>query len=351
MAGESFDVPADHEVTVYSMAVEPGVHVTPGNVIIANLGIAGDDGDSELDKVLAMVDEALATRTEAALVDHAGALAISDLFAPNNPTTLTVRSPVTWVLHDGNVISTMASEHQRSTLITFMHKLAREGIKQAVYFIDPPADSVAIFAQHMIGLGVVMRQPDEQEGQLAIQIEVKRPDGVLTVLAGASVPLEGLTRVYQPDSLVSIASQVIKMRAEKLLIKDQPIAFRAPKLRQRILDLAGAPVDAAFIAELVARDLPLFLLATPGNEGLSVKAFGDVSAVPAYVDVIGAHWAAAANGLVPGGYSPSPADPRPLLKHLAQEKLGLAIGTFRDRESPVHVVIPPDLLESAAKRL
>ena len=114
-------------------------------------------------------------------------------------------------------------------------------------------------------------------------------------------------------------------------IKDQPIAFRAPKLRQRILDLSSAPLEASFIDELVARDLPLFLLRKPGSDALETRAFGNVNALPAYVDVIGLHWAAADLKLAPGSYAPGPADPRPLLEHIAQGGLGLAIGTFRDR--------------------
>jgi hypothetical protein len=350
MVGDTSVVPAGHEVTLYSMAVEPGVHATAGNVIIANLGIAGDDGDRELDQLIASIDEALSTGADATLVEHAGPLDVSDLFAPASPTSRTLRSPITWVLHDGNVISTMASEYQRTTLITYMHKLAREGIHQTVYFIDPPEDAVAIFAQHMIGVGVVMRQPDPNGEGLTVQVEVKRPDGVLTVLAGADVPLEGLTRVYAPASLLGLAPQVIKMRVEKLLINDKPIVFRAPKLRARVLELAGAPADAAFLAELVVRDLPLFLLKKPGTDELTTRSFGEVTALLAYVDVIGLHWAAADMKLGPGDYVPDPADPRPLLEHVAANKLGLAIGTFLDRDTPIFVVLTPEMVDSAAKR-
>lgn len=341
-------VPADHEVTIFSMAIEPGVRTTPGNVIIANLGLASDDGERELDEVLAAVDQAVAAKGSARLLDFHGPLQLGDLFAPHEPATLTVTSPVTWVLHDGNVIATMASERRRAALLTTMQRLARERIPQAVYFIDPPEPSVAIFAQHMIGLGVVMRQPDEQGGELAIQIEVKRPDGTITVLAGTDVPLDGLPRVHAPDSLTSLPPQVLKMRVEKLEISDRPIAFRAPQLRERIL---AEPEPAALVTELLARDLPLFLLRKPDSEALDARAFGDVRALPVYADVICMHWAAADLQLTREQYAPGPADIRPLLKHAASEQLGLAIGTYRDRETPIYAVLSPAEVERAAKRL
>jgi hypothetical protein len=341
-------VPAGHEVTLFSMAVEPGVHVTAGNVIIASLGVAGDDGDRELAEVLAAVDKALERKAEATLVEHDGPLQLADLFEPNTPKTMKVESPVTWVLHDGNVISTMASETQRTTLIMFMHKLARAGVKQAVYFIDPPEPCVAIFAQHMIGIGAVMRQPDPHDGELVIQIEVKRPDGVLTVLAGSDVPLDGLTRVYEPHSLNALAPQVIKTRVEKLIIKEQPIAFRAPKLRARMLEQPDAGV---FLDELLSRDLPLFVMRKPDTEALDVRAFGDVRALPVYIDVISLHWAAADQKLAPGSFAPAPADIKPLLKHVMGGELGLAIGAFKDRGTPIYAVLPADMLASTAQRL
>jgi hypothetical protein len=172
------------------------------------------------------------------------------------------------------------------------------------------------------------------------------------VLAGSDVPLEGLTRIYQPDSLNSLAPQVIKMRVEKLLIKEQPIAFRAPKLRKRVLELADTSFDtSAFLDELVQRDLPLFVIQQPNSDAPSARAFGDVTALPVYIDVIAAHWAAADLKLAPQEYAPAPADPRPLIKHLVNGKLGLALGAFRDRETPVYAVLPPDIIGSAATRL
>jgi len=342
-------VPADHEVTLFSMAIEPSVRVTPGKVIVANLGLASDDGDQELDQVIAEVEKALAAKTEAMLVDFHGPLELGSLFAPNEPKTLTLPSPVTWVLHDGNVISTMASEYRRATLLTFMQKLARDQVKQAIYFIDPPEPCVALFAQFMIGLGIVMRQPDVQNGELAIQVEVKRPDGrVLTVLAGQDVPLDGLPEAFAPDSLQSLPPQVLKMRVEKLEIADKPIAFRAPKLRERMLD-ASSPPGAPFIIELIKRDLPMFVLRKPDSEELDVRGFNGVRALPVYIDVVAMHWAAEDLKLTREQYLPGPADPRPLIKHALSGGLGLAIGTYRDRQTPVYAVIPPEILEVAAK--
>jgi hypothetical protein len=348
MADDTILVPDDHEVTVFSMAVEPGVRVTDGNAIIANFGVAGDDGDRELDDVLAAVDKAVAARAEATVVDVSGPLLLSSLFAPNMPKTTTVRSPITWVMHDGNVVAIMASERRRAALITFMQRMALEGVPQAVYFIEPPDPAVAVFAQHMIGLGVVMRQPDANDGELLVQLEIKHPDGVYTVLAGAAIPVEGLPRSIAPRSLVPLPPQVLKMRVEKLEITDKPFAFRSPRLREEIL---APPQDlTAFVHELLARDLPLFVLRKPDSEAIDVRNFGETRALPVYADVICMHWAAADLGLARDAYVPGPADLRRLLEHAGKDGIGLAIGTYRDRESPEYCVLPAELVARVAGR-
>lgn len=348
MSDDTTIVPADHEVTVFHMSIEPGVRVTDGNAIIANLGLASDDGDRELDEVLAAVDQALAARSSATFVEAKGPLLLSSLFAPNTPPTKTVRSPITWVLHDGNVVAIMASERRRAALLTFMHRQAREGVPQAVFFIDPPEPSVAIFAQLMVGFDIVMRQPDANDGQLLILVEVKRPDATYTALAGAPIPIDGLPSASAPGSLITLAPQVITMRAEKLEITDRPVAFRAPRLRDRIL---AEPDPAALLEELLARDLPFFALRKPDQEDLDLMTLGDVRALPIYADVICMHWAAADLKLGREAYVPEPADMRPVLRLAAADGLGIAIGTYRDREHPIYALLPPDLVANAARRV
>lgn len=355
MSSDSTVVPADHEVTVFSMTIEPGVHVTDGNVIIANLGIAGDDGDRELDELLAAVDKALATQASAHLVKVSGQFQLSALFTPNTPAVVTVRSPITWVFHDGSVVATMASERRRAAVIEFMHRAAKAAIPQAVYFIEPPEPSVALFAQHMIGLGVVMRQPDANRGELTIHIEVKRPDGVFCVLAGTDIPLEGLSQQYKPDSLLEVPAEVLVRRLGKLEITDRPIAFRSPRLRQRILDLRASsdqePLMSAFLEELLTRGLPLFVSRSPTSEGFEVRDVGGASVLPTYADVICVHWAAADQKLEQGSYVPRLVDPGALIKEAANGKLGIAVGAYENRETPIFAVMPAALVERIASKL
>jgi hypothetical protein len=355
MSSDSTVVPADHEVTVFSMTVEPGVNVTDGNVIIANFGIAGDDGDRELDELLAAVDKALANQASAQLVNVTGQFQLSALFTPNAPKVVTVRSPITWVFHDGSVVATMASERRRANVIELMHRAAKASIPQVVYFIEPPEPSVAVFAQHMIGLGVVMRQPDANHRELTIHIEVKRPDGVFCVLAGTDIPLEGLAQPYKPHSLLEVPAEVLVRRLSKLEITDRPIAFRSPWLRQRILDLRASsdqePLMAAFLEELLTRGLPLFVSRSPTSEGLEVRDLGGASVVSTYADVICVHWAAADQKLEQGSYVPRLVDPAALIKEAANGKLGIAVGAYENRETPIHAVVPAAIVEQIASKL
>jgi hypothetical protein len=354
MSSETTVVPDDHEVTVFTMAIEPGVHVTDGNVIIANLGVAGDDGDRELDEVLAAVDTALAKQASAQLVKVSGAFQVSSLFAPNMPETLSVRSPIIWVFHDGSVSSTMASEPRRARVMEFMHRAGKASVPQSVYFIEPAEPSVALFAQHMIGLGVVMRQPDANHSELTILVEVKRPDGVFSVLAGTDIPSEGLEQMYKPDVLLQVPAEVLVRRLGKLEIKDKPIAFRSPRLRQRLLDLRGQTDEtrmAALLDELLTRDLPLFLSRNPTSESLEVRVFDGTNVLTAYADVIAVHWAAADLKLAQGSYMAALVDPMSLIKQAATGKLGIAIGAYENRETPLYAVIPAPLVEKLATRL
>jgi hypothetical protein len=354
MSSDTTVVPDDHEVTVFTMAIEPGVHVTEGNVIIANLGVAGDDADRELDDVLAAVDAALAKQASAQLVKVSGQFQVSSLFAPNTPDTLSVRSPIMWVFHDGTVISTMASERRRAAVMEFMHRAAKASVPQSVYFIEPPEPAVALFAQHMIGLGVVMRQPDANQRELTILVEVKRPDGVYSVLAGTDIPLEGLEELYKPDALLAVPAEVLGRRLGKLEIKDKPLAFRSPRLRQRLIDLKGHSDEtrmAALLDELLTRDLPLFLSRLPDSDTLEVRVFDGVNVLTAYADVISLHWAAADLKLAQGSYVAALVDPVSLIKQAATGKFGIAIGGYENRETPLYAVIPAPLVDKLATGL
>jgi hypothetical protein len=228
-------------------------------------------------------------------------------------------------------------------------------VPQAVYFVEPPEPSVALFAQHMVGLGVVMRQPDANQGELTIQIEVKRPDGIFTVLAGTGIPLDGLPELYEFGALAVLPPEVVERRVEKLDITDRPVAFRSPRLRQRMLELEASSDQeggmTTLLQELIARDLPLFLLRSPTSEELEVRAFGGERTLPVYADVICLHWAAADKNLAKEAYVPGPADPKPLIKHAASGDLGLAIGAYKDRQTPFYAVIPAALVSKLAARL
>jgi hypothetical protein len=355
MSSDTTVVPAGHEVTVFSMPIEPGVRITDGNVIIASLGVAGDDADRELDEILADVDKALAKEASAQLVNIKGRIQLDSLFAPNTLDVLSVRSPITWVFHDGTVISTMASERRRAAVMEFMHRAAKASVPQSVYFIEPPEPSVALFAQHMVGLGVVMRQPDENHAELTIQIEMKRPDGVFSVLAGTEIPLEGLSQLYKPNVLLEVPAEVLVRRLGKLEISDKPVAFRSPRLRQRMLDLRAnldqEAVMTALLDELLTRDLPLFLSRTPNSEGLEVRDVGGVKVLAAYADVICVHWDAADQKLEQGAYVPALVDPAILIREAAAGKLGIAIGAYENRETPIYAVLPAPLVERIATRL
>ena len=94
------------------------------------------------------------------------------------------------------------------------------------------------------------------------------------------------------------------------------------------------------------RGLPAFVLADPARAGLPTRTFGDVRAVAVYTDVTAAQWAAADMQLA--GASPAPVDITRILARLASGKLGLAIGLYKDRQTPMYVIAPPATVEQLA---
>ena len=349
-------VPADHEVRMFHVAAEPVVQRTPGGVILACFGVAGDDADAELTKILGDVDRELAKNGKAVLVDEQRELRIDSLFAPAQLTTVTVSSPVSWVFHEASVVSLMASPGRREAFFHFAHRVASHA-PQAVYLVDPPIPTVLAFAQLMVGLGAELRLPDQGNGtdgnaELVIQIEVKRPDGIFVVLAGP--PLELPARTYEPRELLALDGKTVATRAKELSLNDRPIALRSPRLRARMIELQERSDEGGMkqlIEELLMRGLPLFLHRDPNSNNLELRKFGEVGALPAYADAISLHWAAQDIGRPADSYIPGAVDVADLLNVAASGKLGLAIGTYRDRKTPIYAVVPPQLVAALAEQL
>lgn len=352
--GEATTIPADHEVRVFHMTVEPNVTRTPGNVILANFGVASDDADAELENILRDVDNALTERANATLINLNRRVRLDELFAPAALDTLQAPSPISWLLHEGTVGSMMASEGRRTALLAFMHRAAAAGVPQAAYFIDRSSPAVIAFAQVMQGLDILLRQPEEVEGDLSVALEVKRPDGRFTLLTGNEIPLEGLPERFKPGELRSLPADAFAARVRELQIDEHAVALRSPRLRQLMIDLDTKSDPQAMqllITQLLTRGLPVFLMRGKDREGIAVRTFGQENALPAYADLFALDWAADDMGKGRGSYLPGAVDFGSLLVNAAKSNVGVAVCTYRDRKTPMYAIIPAALVGELAKNL
>jgi|GEM_PF-2022255 len=373
--GNLVRVPDGHEISIYEASIEPGVSRTPGGSVVASLGAAGDDSDRELFAVLRDVEAAL--RDSASLANFVNVnreMRLAELFAPADLEIFRFRSPVSWVFHRGSVASTIAEPHRLQALLRCMHRICRmEGapIRQAVYLVDPPSPDILPFVRLIRGLGLPLKQPDAQEGgRLAILLEVKRPEGILLCgFSGKPYPVDDLADGYSrtineekdraeaaanEDELRRLEQQERTALMERLgaVEATPPIVIRSPRLRKIILDLkdgAGGDGMAPLLAELRARNVPLLFMQHDG--GVKVRNYGASGrALTVFADQRCLEWAAQDLGEEPGSFMIAGALPRNLIAMAAGDQLSLAIGTFRDRKTPVYAILPVSTVQEMANQ-
>lgn len=375
--GSTARVPEGHEVIVHHAMSEPSVIRTQGGLVLASFGVAGDDQDGELDAILREIGAMLDTPAAPAhLVNVNRDLQVSELFAPADPAVLRFQSPLSWIFHQGSVESLTADPRRLRSVLRAMYEIAtREGtpIPQAAYLVDGPSPRTLPFVRLVLGLGLTVKMPDDQEGGLAVLLEVKRPEGpILCVLAGKAYPGDNVADPYartvneEKDRAISAGHDgvVIRLQEQELAglvervgsAEGKPqLALRAPRLRQIILDLessAGKGGMEAILSELLSRSASLLFMKNPHDRGIEVRNYGAAGrALPMFSDLRCLEWAARDLGKEPGSFEVASIPPRQLIAMAADGELGIAICTYRDRKMPVYAILPGPLVKSVAAEL
>ena len=86
------------------------------------------------------------------------------------------------------------------------------------------------------------------------------------------------------------------------------------------------------------------------QSGLELRTFNRERTIPIYADATAVQWAAVDLGKPRDAYEPAPMDLRPLLGHAAKRGLGIAIGLYRDRKTPMYAVVPGSVVAGIAQR-
>jgi hypothetical protein len=154
-----------------------------------------------------------------------------------------------------------------------------------------------------------------------------------------------LAEVHRPEGV--IISALVGEAYEDRPLEDrthdaraQPVR-RAPRLGRLLLgaiDSDGEPARRTLVGELLRRETPLILIASPAGAVASRQWPGSEPALPAYPDERSFVWAAQdLGGSGPVAMAAMP--PRDLFRWAAQQGSAVALNVYRDRASPLYFLL------------
>lgn len=367
-AGPTIVVPEGHRVDIHRPELAPHVTRTSGGVVIADMGFGGDELPEVRGDVLRQVEEAVDKPSpEVCLSLHEGSTA--GLFAPADPRVSRVPGVVLWIFHAASLGDWIDDPARLSELLRRIHHLgARRSppLVQTAAVVDPTSAPGRLMIELLLGLGVPVRAPEKDGSCL---VEVHRPEGiVISALTGRSFPSEGVdpyprTVNQERDEAESRADRgregQIGERERAFLAKRmvdvcgdrrKEALARAPRLGGLLLDVATNGTEASWQAlneELLRRDFPLVLMADPKTKAVAPRAWPGVGkALPAYPDLISLQWTAADLKMPQSSFALATMPPHTLLEWAAKLGIAVAINVYRDRSSPLYVVLPPERVEA-----
>lgn len=362
-------VPEGHRVDIHRPGLSPRLVRTAGNVLIADTGFGGDERPEVWGDVLREVENAVDGAGQVNLSDHQGS--IQGLFAPADPRVVPVPGAVLWILHTGSLGDWIDDPARLQELLRRIHRLgARRDppIYQVASLVDRGSPAARLVGELLSGLGIPLRTP-EKDG--SVLVEVHRPEGVvLSALTGPPQAAQGSPpdpyprtvneekdraesehdrarlRQIEERELAFLAKRVTEVLGDR---RREPLA-RAPRLGRLLLDVATTGSEAAWAAlneELLSRDFPLILMADPKTKGIAPRAWpGLGKALPAYPDLVSLEWTAADLKMASSSFAVAAMPPRTLLEWAAKIGVAIAINVYRDRSSPLYVMLPVDRVEA-----
>jgi hypothetical protein len=301
-----FEVPAGHQVALHKASLEPGVTRTPGGVVLAQLGCAGDDSDRELDAIFRSLDELVRKDGPPTyLVNTDNPVTVADLLAPTQPPSTRLESPVLWIFHHGSWASLCSDWRRMKRVLERMHALKAQDVFQSVCVVAPLSRSHAEFVELVRDLGIELRHAEVSERSRVVLVEVLRPEG-LTLSALAGIP------------------------APSTSDDEELVPYRSPWIGRLVLELRDREGDTSEIVEaLKARTFPLLLIGSPETGGVSLRQFGETVVIPAFTDLPALHRSALAIGLGADAYRVARMDARALFALAADRNVPVAICAFR----------------------
>lgn len=372
-ADDKFVVPEGHEICTVAPVPFPGVFRTEGSVVVVSFGAASDEPDRELAFVRGKVEEALSDAASVArIVKPSGVLNLEELVYGADEPLFTIASPFVATFHVGVVPLLMASPARLQALLALFHHIASQRDPerpQAAYFVDAPSPATSLLAGWLRVLDVDVRIPDQN----AIFAEVRRPDGSIE-----GMPLGAPHPTSLPDSDRYIwkvnaekahaastgnAARKAKLEEEERAYLAEHVAkagvkrgstalVRSPKLT-RILESVGTAEDklaqmAELAGEILSREAPVVYLQEPDG-GVQLRSSGPMErGIYVYPDITTARWAAEDLGRAPGTFTLAAAPGKAIFEVAAKDGIGVAVGAYRDRKTPIHALFTKELVRAVA---
>jgi hypothetical protein len=363
-------VPDGHSVEVHSAALEPSVYLTAGGVLMAQLGVSGDEPCSAIEALIDRVDALLDSTPQCAIVSLARG-SIDVLFAPSNPEVVVVERAVVFVMFAGSLNGSLGDADALQRLTHRLDAIGKKSGAPLTVFLGEGAGTPSDLLLNVLrGLGTTLRRPDD-EG--AVLVEVSRPEGV-TICAHLGVDLgdeSGLIdaswHALNVERAAAIASGDATTRVN---IDDRENALftrwiaeqeaktgpRAPMiarhLNRALLAFASERDSASWAAlndTLLHRDFPLFLMVDPKTRGLFQREWPGLGrGIAVYPDRLSLLWAADDMGLKEGTFGVAVIPTRDLFGWAASSNLALAINVFASRSKPSYLPWTPPQVKTMA---
>jgi hypothetical protein len=333
---EGLVVPADHHVSAYGRATEPGLRRTHGGAFIVNLGSSSDDFQEELREIADEVDRSVSVAGKELGKTHppivllaAEASRLSELFAPNDIKVDALHGLLIWVI-DAGVANLWLRDPE-----PLLAAVRRAG---AYRLNDGPMTQLVLF-------GFDVRDPEVPPGTL----ELARRLSEIGVPV-AAVPGDGVLfrEVCRPDCVIgSLRTAPLPNVSPSTESGSRPEAShfvaRAPRLRRLVLAAMEMPTEEAprrLLEELVSRRIGLLVMCD--REGRiyrrSWEGIGEALAV--YPDVLSFSQAVEDLRLSPGSLAWATFPPRDLFTWVDQQSFtGLALNAYQDRTTPKYFFI------------
>jgi hypothetical protein len=359
---ENVLVPEGHEVYLHRVSPSPGVVTSPGGIWFAHVGSSSDDAPSEIDALIARVEE-LAGGVRPRVLLCAEMVPLQRLFETALPALEQEAGVVAWVLHAGALAGAEHATRVIQKWLRAVHQLSKI-IRQIVCVHGVDSPRARVIPELLLGMGIHVQNVLDDG---TTSVEVRRPDAMIVAgLVGSTYSKERvdvLARVTNASkdeagsALDLIERYERKALSEKLApAKGQPPVAsvdRSPRLARFLLAVADDRPDAfpALCEELLRRTVPLLVIVNPQTMGGRLRRFPGGDGLAVYSDVPTLNVSALAIGMQPGSFAGAETPPDKLFPWAASHGWMIAICVFRAPDKPLYIKIEAKVVRQLAQTL